>query len=186
MRAGLHTAARELGCRFLRVSQPYAPYRRFQAPADHTPAGLRAASPSGRLSTQGRSCSPLSSAQTAWAAFSRLHTAVQSDEQLAMLALQQRPAAPAALRHRSPAAAPFRASRRAPRPARRAAPQPPAAFFQTLFKRPSQGDSGSGGLAEKPLYKPSEMVNMGPFKVSPMGFGTWSWVRGVGAAWRGG
>ncbi|PSC73909.1 pyridoxal chloroplastic [Micractinium conductrix] len=92
-----------------------------------------------------------------------------------MLALQQRPAAPAALRHRSPAAAPFRASRRAPRPARRAAPQPPAAFFQTLFKRPSQGDSGSGGLAEKPLYKPSEMVNMGPFKVSPMGFGTWSW-----------
>jgi hypothetical protein len=31
---------------------------------------------------------------------------------------------------------------------------------------------------ERPLYRPSDMKQMGPFKVSPMGFGTWSWVRG--------
>ena len=33
------------------------------------------------------------------------------------------------------------------------------------------------GVGERPLYRPREMVSMGPFKVSPMGFGTWAWVR---------
>ena len=28
---------------------------------------------------------------------------------------------------------------------------------------------------EKPLYRDSDMVQMGPFKSSPLGFGTWSW-----------
>lgn len=32
------------------------------------------------------------------------------------------------------------------------------------------------GARERPLYRPQEMVQMGPFKVSPMGFGTWAWV----------
>ena len=59
----------------------------------------------------------------------------------------------------------------------RQAPQPPQALFQSLFKWPQQEAPGRGGLAEKTLYRPQEMVQMGPFKVSPMGFGTWSWVR---------
>ncbi|KAL4421934.1 hypothetical protein ABPG77_007876 [Micractinium sp. CCAP 211/92] len=53
--------------------------------------------------------------------------------------------------------------------------QPPAAFFQTLFRRAEPQQQLPGGLVEKPLYRPSEMVQMGPFKASPMGFGTWSW-----------
>lgn len=48
--------------------------------------------------------------------------------------------------------------------ARRASPQPPRAFFQRLFQRPETAEA-AGGLVEKPLYKPSEMVQMGPFKV---------------------
>ena len=30
-------------------------------------------------------------------------------------------------------------------------------------------------LAERPLFRPSDMVQMGPFKTSPLGFGTWAW-----------
>ena len=59
----------------------------------------------------------------------------------------------------------------------RQAPRPPQALFQSIFKWPQQEAPGKGGLAEKPLYRSQEMVQMGPFKVSPMGFGTWSWVR---------
>lgn len=50
---------------------------------------------------------------------------------------------------------------------------PPDAPEQGLFKRAEAPPAS--GLAERPLYKPSEMVQMGPFKVSPMGFGTWAW-----------
>ena len=32
------------------------------------------------------------------------------------------------------------------------------------------------GLKERALYRPQEMVQMGPFKVSPLGIGTWAWV----------
>lgn len=64
------------------------------------------------------------------------------------------------------------------RPRRQRSVQPPAAFFQTLFRRAEPEPQLPGGLVEKPLYRPSEMVQMGPFKVSPMGFGTCSWVSG--------
>ena len=67
--------------------------------------------------------------------------------------------------------------RRRQRQRNRQAPQPPQALFQSIFKWPQQEAPGKGGLVEKPLYRPQEMVQMGPFKVSPMGFGTWSWVR---------
>ncbi|EFN55619.1 hypothetical protein CHLNCDRAFT_23295 [Chlorella variabilis] len=43
-----------------------------------------------------------------------------------------------------------------------------------MFGGSSKEDSSSG-LVERPLYRPQEMQQMGPFKVSPMGFGTWSW-----------
>lgn len=56
----------------------------------------------------------------------------------------------------------------------RRAAAPPQAFFQSLFKR-AEAAPTAGGLVEKPLYKPSEMVQMGPFKASPMGYGTWAW-----------
>lgn len=59
--------------------------------------------------------------------------------------------------------------------------QPPAAFFQALFRRVEPQQQLPGGLVEKPLYRPNEMVQMGPFNVSPMGFGTWSWVRASSA-----
>lgn len=36
--------------------------------------------------------------------------------------------------------------------------------------------SGSGVAVQEQLcYKRSEMIDVGPFKVSPMGFGTWAW-----------
>lgn len=59
----------------------------------------------------------------------------------------------------------------APRSARRWAPC--QALFQ--FNFPSLQPKQQSGIAEKPLYRPNEMVQMGPFKVAPMGFGTWSW-----------
>lgn len=52
-------------------------------------------------------------------------------------------------------------------------PTPHPDARQGLFKRAEAPPAS--GLAERPLYKPSEMVQMGPFKVSPMGFGTWAW-----------
>jgi len=36
-------------------------------------------------------------------------------------------------------------------------------------------DSFRATLQEKPLYRKEEMVQMGPFKSSPLGFGTWAW-----------
>lgn len=44
---------------------------------------------------------------------------------------------------------------------------PTRAFFQFSLKPTA--------INERRLYKPSEMVQMGPFKSAPMGFGTWSW-----------
>lgn len=70
------------------------------------------------------------------------------------------------------------------RRSRRVQPAPAQAFFQSLFKEGAlfkdgslfrDGNSSGPRLAERPLYRPQEMVQMGPFKVSPMGFGTWSW-----------
>ena len=34
---------------------------------------------------------------------------------------------------------------------------------------------GTSKFSEKTLYRPNEMVQMGPFKVSPLGMGTWAW-----------
>lgn len=45
----------------------------------------------------------------------------------------------------------------------------------SLFRGAPQEE---GRLVERPLYRPADMRQMGPFKVSPMGFGTWSWVSG--------
>jgi len=49
---------------------------------------------------------------------------------------------------------------------RRAGRSPVQAFFKLPFP---------GKTSEKLLYKPSEMIKMGPFKVSPLGMGTWAW-----------
>lgn len=68
-------------------------------------------------------------------------------------------------------------------PLRRGCVAPPTqALFQSILKDlpmfgGSSKEDSSSGLVERPLYRPQEMQQMGPFKVSPMGFGTWSWVR---------
>eukprot|EP00890_Picochlorum_soloecismus_P004810 jgi/Picsp_1/532/NSC_00529-R1_aldo keto reductase family protein len=50
----------------------------------------------------------------------------------------------------------------------------PTALFD--FKLPSYPTSSSSGrLAEKLAYNKKDMVQMGPFKSSPIGFGTWAW-----------
>ena len=46
---------------------------------------------------------------------------------------------------------------------------------RALFRFSLPFSNGDGKLTERPLYRPSEMVQMGPFKSSPMGFGTWAW-----------
>lgn len=77
------------------------------------------------------------------------------------------------------------------RPARRRPHPPPTrttALFESLkqqtegllqgfplFRGSAPPSSEDGQLVERPLYRPSDMKQMGPFKVSPMGFGTWSW-----------
>jgi pyridoxine 4-dehydrogenase len=56
---------------------------------------------------------------------------------------------------------------------------PTRAFFNFNISSPKFPSIGGGGggskLTERPLYRPSEMVQMGPFKVSPLGMGTWAW-----------
>lgn len=79
----------------------------------------------------------------------------------------------------TPAAGNWARARRAARDRAQRAPAP-AALFNWLPTLAPPGGGGGSKLAERPLFKPSEMVQMGPFKVSPMGFGTWSWVSRSG------
>jgi len=52
----------------------------------------------------------------------------------------------------------------------------PRAFFNFSMTPPKLPSIGVGSkLSERPLYRSSEMVQMGPFKVSPLGMGTWAW-----------
>lgn len=52
---------------------------------------------------------------------------------------------------------------------------------QALFGRlwgggnSNNNNSSSSKLAERPLYKQSEMFDLGGLQVSPMGLGTWAW-----------
>jgi hypothetical protein len=66
-------------------------------------------------------------------------------------------------------------------PFRRSSRPPPTqaklqSLFQDLFRPQPVKLEIAPGIIERPLYQPSQMKQMGPFKVSPMGFGTWSWV----------
>lgn len=47
----------------------------------------------------------------------------------------------------------------------------PTALFNFSLRAPTP----TSKLNERPLYRSNEMVNMGPFKVSPLGLGTWAW-----------
>lgn len=40
---------------------------------------------------------------------------------------------------------------------------------------PWEISGAEAAVQERLCFKPSEMVDVGPFKVSPMGFGTWAW-----------
>lgn len=54
------------------------------------------------------------------------------------------------------------------------------AFWQQLLSKVQGGAASqpaSNSSGEKFLYKPSEMKKIGDLDVSPMGLGTWSWVR---------
>ncbi len=52
-----------------------------------------------------------------------------------------------------------------------------ANFLSQLFQRGSKDTQESDGrLVERPVYKPSEMIELAPgVKISPMGLGTWAW-----------
>ena len=88
-----------------------------------------------------------------------------------------RPAAAAPRRHltsmRAPAGAAARpaAAPARPPPRRRASTAPRAALpdLSQLLRLPGAGP------AERPLFRAADAVQMGPFKVAPMGIGTWAW-----------
>ncbi len=47
------------------------------------------------------------------------------------------------------------------------------ALFGSPVRTPSRNKTPA--VQEKFLYRPRELVTAGPLKLSPIGFGTWSW-----------
>jgi pyridoxine 4-dehydrogenase len=73
---------------------------------------------------------------------------------------------------RAPAGAAARPAATPVRPPRRrnaAAPRAALPDLSQLLRLPGAGP------AERPLFRAADAVQMGPFKVAPMGLGTWAW-----------